>query len=69
MPREIQLQVAPEVAANESLLKVHIAKLFQISTDEIEHIIPLKRSIDARQKAIKINYKVNVFFKGEDFVV
>jgi len=68
MPREIQLQVAPEVAANESLLKVHIAKLFQISANEIEHIIPLKRSIDARQKAIKINYKVNVFFKGEDFV-
>lgn len=68
MPREIQLQVAPEVAANESLLKEHIAKLFQISTSEIKHIIPVKRSIDARQKAIKINYKVNVFFKGEDFV-
>lgn len=68
MPREIQLQVAPEVAASESLLKEHIAKLFHISTTEIEHIIPVKRSIDARQKAIKINYKVNVFFKGDDFV-
>ncbi|HLP63724.1 NAD(P)/FAD-dependent oxidoreductase [Flavobacterium sp.] len=68
MPREIQLQVAPEVVANESLLKEHIAKLFTISTTEIEHIIPVKRSIDARQKAIKINYKVNVFFKGEDFI-
>jgi len=68
VPREIQLQVAPEVAANESLLKEHIAKLFKISTTEIEHIIPVKRSIDARQKAIKINYKVNVFFKGDDFI-
>jgi uncharacterized protein len=68
MPREIQLQVAPEVAANESLLKEHIAKLVPVSVKEIEHIIPVKRSIDARQKAIKINYKVNVFFKGEDFV-
>lgn len=68
MPREIQLQVAPEVAANESLLKEHIAKLFQMSPNDIEHIIPVKRSIDARQKAIKINYKVNVFFKGDDFV-
>lgn len=68
MPREIQLQVAPEVAANESLLKEHIAKLFKIPTTEIEHIIPVKRSIDARQKAIKINYKVNVFFKGDDFI-
>jgi uncharacterized protein len=68
VPREIQLQVAPEIAANESLLKEHIAKLFKISTTEIEHIIPVKRSIDARQKAIKINYKVNVFFKGDDFI-
>ena len=68
MPREIQLQVAPEVAANETLLKEHIAKLFKISTTEIEHIVPVKRSIDARQKAIKINYKVNVFLKGETFI-
>ncbi|MEC4050838.1 FAD-dependent oxidoreductase [Flavobacterium sp. SUN046] len=67
MPREIQLQVAPEVAANESLLKEHIAKLIRISPKEIAHIVPVKRSIDARQKAIKINYKVNVFFKDEAF--
>jgi uncharacterized protein len=68
MPREIQLQVAPEVAANESLLREHIAKLFQTSPKEIEQIIPIKRSIDARQKAIKINYKVTVFFKGENLI-
>lgn len=68
MPREIQLQVAPEVAANESLLREHIAKLFQMTSKDIGTIIPVKRSIDARQKAIKINYKVNVFFKDEDVI-
>ena len=68
MPREIQLQVAPEVAATEVLLKEHIAKLLKISANEIDHIVPVKRSIDARQKAIKINYKVKVFLKGEPFV-
>ena len=65
MPREIQLQVAPEVAANENLLKEHIAKTIGGSADEIAHIVALKRSIDARQKAVKINYKVNVYFKDE----
>ena len=31
MPREFQFQVSPEVAANESLLAQHVAKLFQVS--------------------------------------
>jgi hypothetical protein len=67
MPREIQLQLSPEVAANEFLLKEYIAKLIKVSPKEIKHIVPLKRSIDARQKAVKINYKVAVFFENENF--
>ena len=67
MPREIQTQVSPEVAHNDSLLNEHVAKLFHISVKEIQRVIVLKRSIDARQKAIKFNIKATVFFKGEDF--
>ena len=67
MPRELQLQVSPEIAANEQLLNEHVAKLFQVSNEEIQKIIILKRSIDARQKAIKFNLKVAVFLKGESF--
>ncbi len=67
MPREVQLQVAPEVAASDSLLKEHIAKVLAIAVNDIEYIVPVKRSIDARQKNIKINYKVTVFRKGEHF--
>lgn len=65
MPREIQTQVAPEVAANESLLKEHVAKLFHVSGKEIQKVVVLKRSIDARQKTIKFNIKASVFFKEE----
>jgi uncharacterized FAD-dependent dehydrogenase len=68
MPREIQTQVSPEVAHNESLLNEHVAKLFHVSAKEIQKVIVLKRSIDARQKAIKFNIKASVFFKGEDFM-
>src|SRR4028118_2335273 len=67
MPREIQLQIAPETASNDVLLKEHVAKLFKIPVQEIRHIVPVKRSIDARQKAIKINLKVNVFLQEEIF--
>lgn len=67
MPREYQFQVSPEVAANENLLNQHVAKQFQISPKDIQKTIVLKRSIDARQKAVKINIKAKVYFAGEDF--
>jgi uncharacterized FAD-dependent dehydrogenase len=67
MPRDIQTQVAPEIAANESLLKDHAAKLLHVASKEIQKVMVLKRSIDARQKAIKINIKAAVYFIDEDF--
>ncbi|MBS1534306.1 MAG: FAD-dependent oxidoreductase [Bacteroidetes bacterium] len=65
MPRELQLQVTPEIAANEQLLYEFVAKLFQVSVTEIQKVIILKRSVDARQRAIKINLKINVYTQGE----
>jgi uncharacterized FAD-dependent dehydrogenase len=67
MPREFQFQVSPEVAANENLLAQHVAKLFQVSPKEIQKVVVVKRSIDARQKVIKINIKVTVFLVGEAY--
>lgn len=67
MPRELQIQVTPEIAANELLLNNHVAKLMQVSNAEIQKVLVLKRSIDARQKAIKINIKADVYFVGESF--
>jgi uncharacterized FAD-dependent dehydrogenase len=68
MPKEILLQVTPEIAANDHLLKQHLAKISKIATNDIQHISILKRSIDARQKAIKINLKVNFYLQEEQFV-
>ena len=65
MPKELILQVAPEIASNELLLKQHISKLIRVDAKEIQHISILKRSIDARQKAVKFNLKVALYLVGE----
>src|SRR5436189_422990 len=67
MPKELLTQVSPEVAANEQLLKEYVGKTIRVSPKEIQHITILKRSVDARQKAIKVNLKMNVFLQGENF--
>jgi len=67
MPQELLLQVSPETNASDLLLKEHIAKLIRVAAKEIQHISILKRSIDARQKAVKFNLKVNIYLVGEAF--
>ncbi|MEN9489088.1 MAG: hypothetical protein RL494_1353 [Bacteroidota bacterium] len=68
MPKELLLQVTPEIAANENLLKDYLSKQIKVSVKEIKHVSILKRSIDARQKAIKINLKVAIYLEDENFV-
>ncbi|HQK38715.1 MAG TPA: FAD-binding protein, partial [Flavobacterium alvei] len=65
MPQELLFQTSPETATNELLLKQHIAKLIRVDVKEIQHISILKRSIDARQKAVKFNLKVTIYLVGE----
>jgi uncharacterized FAD-dependent dehydrogenase len=65
MPRELQIQVAPEVAAQQPLLIAHVAQLMQVSPADIKHIAIIKRSIDARQKSVKVNLKVAVYYNEE----
>ena len=67
MPQELLLQVSPEIAVNDQLLKEQVAKLIRVSSNEIKHITILKRSVDARQKAIKMNLKVMLYFLGDEF--
>jgi hypothetical protein len=67
MPKELLLQVTPEIAANENLLKDYLSKQIKVSVKDIQHVSILKRSIDARQKSIKINLKVNIYFNDEVF--
>ena len=68
MPQELLLQVTPEMAVNNHLIKEQVAKLIRVAVGDIKHISILKRSIDARQKAIKINLKVAIYFQEDDLI-
>ncbi len=61
MIKELQFRVLPEQAANERSLKKVIGLELGIDLTEIKAIRILKRSIDARQRTIYINLKLQVF--------
>ncbi|MEX2349814.1 MAG: NAD(P)/FAD-dependent oxidoreductase, partial [Flavobacteriaceae bacterium] len=66
MQKEFSFQVSPKVAAVPAALQHYVSQHSGISLQEISHVEILKRSIDARQKTIKVNLKVLVFV-NEDF--
>jgi len=68
MPQDIQIQVLPEVAAQAELLKQFVSKHIFVDEKDIQHIQILKRSIDARQKQVKINLKIHVYFADETLI-
>ena len=63
MQQEFQIQVSPEVAQDNEQLKRYVAETQKINFDEIKHVEIVKRSIDARQRNVKINLRVTVFIK------
>lgn len=67
MQHEINIQVSPEQASKTALLFPLASSHLSIPKAEIKHIEILKRSIDARQRQIKVNLRLRVFV-GEDFV-
>ncbi len=67
MQQEFQIQVSPEVAQHTEQLKQFIATKNKLRILDIKHIEILKRSIDARQKNIKINLKIKAYI-NEAFV-
>lgn len=65
MPQEILFQVRPQVASDSALLLSEIAKELRVTPAQVAHFTVLKRSVDARQKAVKINLKVRIWLQGE----
>jgi len=61
MIKNISLQVLPEVASTPDLLLKEVSIKANVKNTDIYHIEILKRSIDARQKIIKINLRVCVY--------
>lgn len=65
MPKELLIQLPPQAAADHEQIRQHVARLLRMSPPDIGYIAILKRSIDARQRAIKINLKLEIYLKGE----
>ena len=61
MIKTIQIRVSPECASKKRLLLDKISNELNIQKKDITEINILKKSIDARQKQIKINLKIDVF--------
>jgi len=60
MQTQLQLQVSPQTALNEILLKAEIRLHLEVTEDSTIAIKILKRSIDARGRTIKINLSLLV---------
>lgn len=71
MKKELQLAIAPHIAFNEALLKEEIASQLSLKSSDTFFIKPLRRSIDARSRNIKVNLKLTVWIneplEPEDF--
>ncbi len=61
MIQELQLRLLPEEAANEQTLKQVVSRETGFTVSEIKAVRILKRSIDARQRTIYINLKIEAF--------
>jgi uncharacterized FAD-dependent dehydrogenase len=66
MQKEINLQVNPEQASSPALLKKAVCKKANLPESEVRHVEILRRSIDARQRNVRINLRVRIFIR-EDF--
>jgi hypothetical protein len=65
MKYQYQLRISPEAAVKKELLWKVVSAHSGIPVSEISHVEVLKRSIDARQKAVKMNLKVEVYVAEE----
>ncbi|EFR53669.1 FAD binding domain protein [Bacteroides fragilis 3_1_12] len=61
MIQEYQLRILPEIAANEQQLKTYLSQEKGLNLRDVTSLRILKRSIDARQRTIFVNLKVQVY--------
>ncbi len=66
MIQEVHLRISPEAAANADTLKSLAAKKAGVSLNDIRHLRIHRRSIDARQRQVKVDLRLQLFI-GEDY--
>ena len=67
MIKSVQIRVDPEIAEKKHLLINKISNDFNIQKNTVSHIEIVKKSIDARQKKILINLKIDIYI-NENFI-
>jgi len=68
MPKEFQFQTSPKIAATYNLLQQAVAKKLSIPVQDIQKVVIKKRSIDARQKEVKINLTGIIYSQNESLI-
>lgn len=61
MIHQYQLKVSPQTASTEDSIRHYVARHYALDYDDILAVRILKKSIDARQKTIYVNLKVEVY--------
>lgn len=68
MPVKVQFQILPEQSKDDVFIRRKIQKELKLKTNDF-HFYWHKRSIDARQKVIKMNCSFDVYQHGEERIV
>ena len=59
-PVRLVMRLAPETAGRHELLRREVAASLNIAEDRVKAIVPVKRSIDARQRRVMVNLTADV---------
>ena len=59
-PVRLELRLSPETAGRQELLRREAASRLHVEEDRIKAIVPVKRSIDARQRHVMVNFTADV---------
>ncbi len=61
MKKELNISLSPKQASDEEFCKLVLAEKLQVSTDRIKLVQLKRRSIDARQRSIRINLAFDIY--------
>src|SRR4030042_4280702 len=65
MPKLVNLSLKPEEAADEKAMRKIAGELIKVHPSDISYFRIIKRSVDARQKNIRVNLSVEIFAGNE----
>jgi uncharacterized protein len=65
MSKQVHLNLTPQASADENLVKKAASAAAGMNSDKVTSIRILKKSVDARQKNIRVNLSVEVFSSDE----